>query len=115
MGCLHADVRLVNGLCSCIENRNGLEVDYSLTKKCSAKIRLMVTSANDFDASIDYKKALRLAQATSCNVPVFVKVESVCWQILPTPYLEITPEIIWVYPDWAVENEVFSNTNWIIN
>ena len=28
------------------------------------------------------------------------------------PYLEIEPEIIWVYPDWAVDNEVYSNTKW---
>lgn len=31
------------------------------------------------------------------------------------PYLEIEPEIIWVVPDWAVDNEVFSNTTWNIN
>ncbi len=32
-----------------------------------------------------------------------------------TPYLRIEPEIIWVVPDWAVDNEVFSNTTWNIN
>ena len=31
------------------------------------------------------------------------------------PYLEIEPEIIWVVPDWSVDNEVFSNTTWNIN
>lgn len=28
------------------------------------------------------------------------------------PYLEIDPEVIWVYPDWAVDNDVYSNTKW---
>jgi len=28
------------------------------------------------------------------------------------PYLEIEPETIWVYPDWAVDNDVYSNTQW---
>lgn len=28
------------------------------------------------------------------------------------PYLEIEPETIWVYPDWAVDNDVYSNTKW---
>lgn len=28
------------------------------------------------------------------------------------PYLEISPEIIWVYPDWSAYNDVYSNTTW---
>ena len=28
------------------------------------------------------------------------------------PYLEIEPEVLWVYPDWAVDNDVYSNTRW---
>lgn len=28
------------------------------------------------------------------------------------PYLEIEPETIWVYPDWAVDNDVYSNLSW---
>ena len=30
-------------------------------------------------------------------------------------YLEIEPELIWVYPDFEVDNNVFSNTDWYIN
>lgn len=29
-------------------------------------------------------------------------------------YLEIEPELIWVYPDFVVDNRVFSNTDWYI-
>lgn len=31
------------------------------------------------------------------------------------PYLEIEPEVIWVFPDWAVDNDVFSNVTWHVN
>lgn len=31
------------------------------------------------------------------------------------PYLEINPEIIWVYPDWSAYNDVYSNTNWNVD
>ena len=31
------------------------------------------------------------------------------------PYLEISPNLIWVYPDLEALNEVFSNTAWEIN
>ena len=30
----------------------------------------------------------------------------------PAPYLEIAPELIWVYPDWSAYNDVYSNTTW---
>lgn len=30
----------------------------------------------------------------------------------PAPYLEIEPELIWVYPDWSAHNDVYSNTTW---
>ena len=37
------------------------------------------------------------------------------WTGQETPYLRIEPEVIWVVPDWSVDNEVFSNTTWNIN
>lgn len=30
-------------------------------------------------------------------------------------YLEINPEIIWVYPDWSAYNDVYSNTHWNVD
>jgi len=115
MGCLHADVRIVNGLSSCIGSKNGLDVQYSVCQKPAVKIKLVVSSVSDFEAKVDYKKALTLAQACNCNVPIFVKIDNYCGQIFPSKYLEIEPEFIWVYPDWGVENQVFSNTDWYIN
>ena len=115
MSCLHADVRIVNDLDSCLGSKNGLDVQYSVAQRPSVKIKLIVSTVSDFEANVDYKKALSLVQACNCNVPIFVKIDNYCGQIIPTPYLEIEPEIIWVYPDWAVENQVFSNTDWYIN
>lgn len=113
--CLRIDVEHVGGLDLSVERVDRLNVCWSLEKKSSVGIKLVVKPVSDLEVSIDYKKALRLAQACSCNVPIFVKIDEFCGQILPTPYLEISPEVIWVYPDWAMENEVFSNTDWIIN
>jgi hypothetical protein len=94
---------------------NRLDVCWALEKNYSVGVKLIVKPVSDFSADIDYKKALRLAQTCSCNIPVFVKIEDYCGQILPTPYLEIEPELIWVYAGWEIENYVFSNTNWKIN
>ena len=33
----------------------------------------------------------------------------------PVPYLEIEPELIWVYTDIPADNNVYSNTTWNIN
>ena len=32
-----------------------------------------------------------------------------------TPYLEISPEIVWVYDNVEAYNDVFSNTTWNVN
>lgn len=115
MRCLRIDVEHVGGLDCSLERSGGLEVCWSLERKCSVGIKLVVIPVQNLQMDIDYRKALRLARACSCNVPVFVKIDDVCGQILPTPYLEIEPEIIWVYSGWGVENQVFSNTEWKIN
>lgn len=46
---------------------------------------------------------------------IIARVSHVCTPSIREPYLEISPEIIWVVPDWAVDNDVFSNTFWNIN
>lgn len=116
MRCLHADVELIGGgLCTCVGRVGSLSVDYSIVKKTRARIRLVVRPISSLDANIDFAYAKLLAEASSCNVPIFVKIDNFCGQIIPTPYLEIEPEILWVYPDFEVENYVYSNTNWYIN
>ena len=116
MRCVHADVELINGgLCACVECVGGLSVDYSIVKKTRTRIRLVVQPVSNLDANIDFAYAKLLAEASSCNVPIFVKIDNFCGQIIPTAYLEIEPEVLWVYPDFSVENYVYSNTNWFLN
>lgn len=59
-----------------------------------------------------------LANASNVSSGVSAVVKIIC---VPGPvdgvqyYLEIEPEMIWVYPDFEVENMVYSNTDWTIN
>lgn len=39
----------------------------------------------------------------------------ICKTNVSYKYLEINPEIIWVYPDWSAYNDVISNTRWNVN
>lgn len=116
MSCLHADVQIVNGcFCACVERVGGLYVDCSVIKKAKTTIRLIVQPISDLGVNIDFAYAKLLASVSSCNVPIFVKIDDFCGQIIPSVYLEIEPEVLWVYPDFDVENYVYSNTNWFIN
>ena len=60
-----------------------------------------------------------LANASNVSSGVSAVVKIIC---VPGPtqeetqyYLEIEPEMIWVYPDFEVDNKVYSNTDWTIN
>ncbi len=44
-----------------------------------------------------------------------VRLTRVCTPNLEPPYLEIEPQLIWVYAGLEATNDVFSNTNWNIN
>lgn len=52
--------------------------------------------------------------ATLDRDAIRARLSLVCTPSIRTPYLEISPEIIWVYPDWSAYNDVFSNTYWNI-
>ena len=39
----------------------------------------------------------------------------VCDVSFQRPYLEISPEIVWIYSDLETSNDVISNTTWYIN
>lgn len=52
--------------------------------------------------------AVKIAKAYLGDTLVFVKGG-------PVLYLEIEPELIWVYPDVEVDNNVHSNTAWNVN
>lgn len=115
MSCLSVDIRRVRGLSAGVSGKNTLSVSYSLSKKPVVKLKLLVSSVSDFEAEVKNVDLNFCAKACSCNVPVFVKVSNWCGQIIPSVYLEIEPEIIWVYSNMEVDNNVYSNTKWHIN
>ncbi len=39
----------------------------------------------------------------------------ICSTGVVPPYLEINPEIIWVFTDWSAQNDVYSNTHWNVD
>jgi hypothetical protein len=43
------------------------------------------------------------------------RLSMVCRPSIRTPFLEISPEILWVYSDLEQYNDVLSNTFWHIN
>lgn len=43
------------------------------------------------------------------------RLSMVCTPSIRTPYLEISPEILWVYSDLEQYNDVLSNTYWNVN
>ena len=53
--------------------------------------------------------------ATLSHEAIHARLSMVCTPSIRAPYLEISPGIIWVYPDWSAYNEVYSNTNWTVN
>jgi len=53
--------------------------------------------------------------ATLTHEAIQARLSMVCRPSIRTPYLEIDPEILWVYSDLEQYNDVLSNTYWHIN
>lgn len=53
--------------------------------------------------------------ASASRTPIHARLSLVCRPSIRTPYLEISPEILWVYSDLEQYNDVLSNTYWHIN
>lgn len=39
----------------------------------------------------------------------------ICRTNIIAPYLEISPNVIWVFTDWSANNDVISNTHWNVD
>lgn len=95
---------------------------------CKQVIASILPENADVFADADIEKAIRCAgvkfagsgvsagiSKVDSGVNAIIKV--ICTATAPDAteyYLEIEPELIWVYPNWSVENRVYSNTNWTI-
>ena len=53
--------------------------------------------------------------ASASRTPFSARLSMVCRPSIRTPYLEISPEILWVYSDLEQYNDVLSNTFWHVN
>lgn len=53
--------------------------------------------------------------ASASRTPISARLSMVCRPSIRAPYLEISPEIIWVYDGLEQYNDVLSNTYWNIN
>lgn len=53
--------------------------------------------------------------ATLSHDAIRARLSLVCTPSIRTPYLEIEPQLIWVYTNIESTNDVFSNTTWHIN
>lgn len=85
--------------------------DASLTRVDGHSARLEVIGG--IEASLtrddDYRASLTKKGGIACRMGL------VCRANIMHPYLEIEPTLIWVYPDWAAENDVYSNTHWNVH
>lgn len=116
MSCTKANVTLVFS-----------DIKASVSACRQAMANILPENADVF-ADADIEKAIRCAEVKFAGSGVSAgisKVDSgvnavikvICTSSAPDTteyYLEIEPELIWVYSDWSVENRVYSNTNWII-
>lgn len=76
---------------------------------------LSVTLARVGAVSVEAERKPSGVAAGLERVRVRASLARVCDRDIKVPYLEIEPTILWVYPDWAVSNNVLSNTHWRIN
>lgn len=93
VGCgMNASLTGVGGGISASLSRVGGGIEASLTMK-------------DGGISANFKRV----GGMSCRMGL------ICTPNISHPYLEINPEIIWVYPDWSAYNDVISNTHWNVD
>lgn len=98
MGCLLVDISRLGGVSVDADRIGGISCDIS--RAASADARLSRVGGMEADMAREGKMKCRFAIVCSTG-------------IMP-PYLEISPEILWIWTDPAY-NDVYSNTTWGIN
>ena len=116
MHCFDVEIRVIDSLRSvALDCLNGMSVSISVFRQRAHGISADVCNASDFHA---FAEPIRgNLDVCACIVPssLQVQVSMVCTPDIGGYYLEIQPELIWVYPDLENYNQVFSNTEWFIN
>ena len=60
----------------------------------------------------DLSVSLASVSLTRIGGKAMIRLVQICRTDIRKPYLTISPEIIWVYPEFAVDNDVYSNLKW---
>lgn len=116
MRCLGIDIKIVSGLCdSVVRTVNDLCVSVSyIREKVSDTIAAGINRVSDFNVCTCLVSGDISFDAICKNTPISVQVTTICEPSIGDLYLEIEPELLWVYPDIETYNKVISNTDWII-
>lgn len=101
----------IGGITATVEKLSGILVDMVKASGCSACLEF-----------VKNKIFVSLQNYASIHNIDICQVGKISCEIIYTPdaevivkYLEIEPKILWVYPDFEVSNNVYSNTEWVIN
>ena len=99
MGCLTVTYTRLGGMTASAERVGGIS--------CSATrfggVSATAERVGGMDASIERVGGMSCRFSLICSTGVV------------PPYLEINPEIIWVFTDWSAQNDVYSNTHWNVD
>ena len=105
-----AKLNRVDGISAFAENEGGINADVELVSGINAFLEPGVIP---FSFSFNKKEGIvfdadRL-DGIGCTLTYTDR------QDISRKYLEIEPEILWVYPDLENYNNVYSNTLWLVN
>ena len=113
MGCITAEITLLNGKVKVeASNLNDLKASAEQIGKSIFFSLQRISSA-----SVDvYDQTQRLSiRASLMPSSIKASISLICSTDISRLYLEIEPEILWVYPDFDNYNNVYSNTQWVVN
>ena len=116
MGCLGVDIRILDFISDlAVRAVNGLSVAVTAIKqRICTPLQAEVNSISDFNVLVNPLSGTMLAFAGNANTSLSVQVSTICTPDVSQYYLEIEPEILWVYSTWENYNNVYSNTDWIV-
>lgn len=117
MRCLSIDIKIVIGLCdSVVRTVNDLCVSVSyIREKVSDTIAADINRVSDFNVCACLVSGDLSFDVICKNTSISVQVTTICEPNIGDFYLEIEPELLWVYTDIETYNRVISNTSWVIN
>ena len=101
MGCLSVKLTRIGGI-------------EATARRIGGALAVRMTRVSDFAASLTRVGGMKVS-FSRIGGNATVRLVQVCKTDIRKPYLEIRPEMIWVFPDYAVDNEVLSNTKWKID